>query len=330
MNKKASNFIKYTFSFLLAIALVYFAFKGVDWKEFLDGLKSVRWFYIFLFFVVSVIALIFREERWKAMMEPLDKNVRRDDCWDASNVGNLVNVALPGAGEFVRCGYLVNKKMSYDKVLGTVVCERAWDVVAVVFLFIASMLFEWDRMLPFLREHIVSPIAENFSFSIWWILVPIVLVAGIWAFFHYGKRTKLYLKIREALVGIWLGIKSFTQMEHKWAFLLYTLGIWFMYLLMSYFTFLAIPSLEHLTLMDALFISSIGNIASVVPVPGGVGAYHYLVAMSLMTIYGSSWEAGLLCATLSHGLHAVLLILLGVLSYFVIGIRRKRLLQKEV
>lgn len=318
MNKKAINFIKYTLSFLLAALLVYFAFKGVDWKEFWNGLKEVRWFYIFLFCVVSIIALIFREKRWKDMMFPLDERVKDIDCWDASNVGNLVNVALPGAGEFVRCGYLVSDKMSYDKVLGTVVCERAWDVLAVMGLFIVSMISEWDMMWPFISENIINPIVLRFSF--WWILIPLIIIVLIWAFLHFGKGSKLV----QSLSGLWIGIKSFTQMRRKIAFVLYTIGIWTMYLLMSYFIFLAIPSLEHLSLLDALFISSIGNIASIVPVPGGIGAYHYLVAMSLCSIYLCTWESGLLFATLSHGLHAVLIIILGIVSYFFLQIRRKR------
>ena len=59
----------------------------------------------------------------------------------------------------------------------------------------------------------------------------------------------------------------------------------------------------------------LGNVASLVPVPGGIGAYHYLLKVSLMGLYGTTEEIGLLFATLCHELHAVLVIVLGVWSY---------------
>ena len=38
MSKKVANIIKYTLSTALAAVLVWFAFRGVDWKAFWAGL----------------------------------------------------------------------------------------------------------------------------------------------------------------------------------------------------------------------------------------------------------------------------------------------------
>ena len=57
-----------------------------------------------------------------------------------------------------------------------------------------------------------------------------------------------------------------------------------MYLLMCYSILKAVPALSGLGLEDALFFTAVGNIASVIPVPGGIGAYHYLVALSVSTL----------------------------------------------
>ena len=122
MDKKTTNIIKYTLSAILAVILVWFAFRTVDWKTFWEDLQQTRWLWIVIYFVAAVTALVFRERRWTALMRPLDPELRRMHVWDAINVGNLVNVVLPGAGEFVRCGYVSTKKMSYEKALGTIVC----------------------------------------------------------------------------------------------------------------------------------------------------------------------------------------------------------------
>ena len=89
---------------------------------------------------------------------------------------------------------------------------------------------------------------------------------------------------------------------------------------MTYFTFRAVPQLPgSLGFTDAVFVSAIGNVASVIPTPGNLGAYHYIVSLALSTIYLGAQAivpSTLLFATLSHGSHAALLILLGIYSYF--------------
>ena len=93
---------------------------------------------------------------------------------------------------------------------------------------------------------------------------------------------------------------------------------------MSWAGFKAVPMLDSLNIVDALFISAVGNIASVIPVPGGIGAYHYLVALSLQSIYAASWDTGILYATLCHETHAILILVLGIISYAGITLRKKR------
>ncbi len=326
MNRKVTKVLKYLLSFVLAGVLVWFAFRELNWQEFLDGLRETRWGYVALFTLVSILALVAREERWKIMMEPLDPGIRRIDAWDASNVGNLVNVVLPGAGEFVRCGYIKTARMGYDKTLGTVFCERAWDVVAVVIMLLVALLLQWKSLGAFFIDNIWHPFVGNAGFSLWWIIAPLLVLfaAFIWGVFNWQKKYKWCRRIADTVRGLGTGITSFVHIRRKGLFVLYTLAIWILYLLMTYYTFKAIPALDHLTFMDSLFVSSIGNIASIIPVPGGMGAYHYLVAITLENIYGASWETSLLFATLSHETHAFLIILFGILSYVRVSLLRKK------
>lgn len=318
--------VKYALSFVLAGVLVYFAFRGVDWSAFVEGLKETRWGYVLLFVIVSVLALVFRQERWTSMIRPLDPEVRRMDVWDANNVGNVTNVVLPGAGEFVRCGYVSSRRMTYDRTLGTIVCERVWDVLAVVLFFILALALKWGTFGEFFMRNIWEPLAGRLSFSVWWIVACLVAVvaAFVWATFHFRSRNAFFGRLAGRFSGLGAGFASFMRMKRKSVFLLSTAGVWLMYLLMTYFMFKAVPALSHLTLLDAVFISSVGNIASVIPVPGGIGAYHYLVAVSLQSLYGASWETGILFATLSHELHAILIIILGIVSYARLTIARRK------
>lgn len=322
---QAKTVIKYVVSFLLAGVLVFFAFRGVDWKAFWGGLGETRLFWLGMFVVFSLLALVFREERWRAIINPIDPEAKRLDVWDATNVGNLVNVVLPGAGEFVRCGYITRRSMTYDKALGTIVCERVCDLVAVVVLFAIALLSGWSKFGGFFTEQIWTPIAGRLGASPWWYLGGAFLVVAllIWAIFHWSGNNKVCGKIAGWIKGLGAGFVSIGKMKHKWLFVLYTVLIWTMYVLMSWSGLKALPPLAGLGISDALFISAVGNVASVIPVPGGIGAFHYLVKATLMSLFGATENMGLVYAVLCHESHAIIIIILGIISYIRFTLRKK-------
>lgn len=326
MNKNTKNIIKYTLSTVLAVVLVWFAFRGVDWKAFWAGLQQTRWIWVVLYFIVALLALVFREERWYALMKPLDPEIRRLHVWDSINVGNLINIVLPGAGEFARCGYVSSKRMSYDKAFGTIACERLCDVFAILIVIILALALKWESFGPFFAENIWQPMAGRMGGALGWLIAAVVLlIAGFFAAVYFlRRRVRLFGRITGWLKGLWAGFASVAQLKNKWGFVLTTVGIWTMYVLMLWCTIKAIPDLSALGMVDALFLSAVGNLASVIPVPGGIGAYHYLVALSIQSLYGLPWETGILAATLGHEAHAILIIIVGVISYAHLTLRKKK------
>ena len=349
MKAESKKILKIALSFALAGVFVFFAFRGIDWASFAQDIRQTRWIWVLAFCVVSVGALIFRMLRWQALLRPLhggadaaesgsggsaaggaDGKVSALRVWDANNVGNIVNVVIPGSGEFVRCGYMTAGRASYDKVLGTVVTERICDVLAIVLLMAIAILCGSEQMKQFFRTNIAGAAAGQLSLL--WVLagVLLLLAAGVWALWHFRERNAFCGKIADKLKGFAGGMTSFVRMRKKWLFIIYTIGIWTMYVLMSYSIIKAMPELSHLGAADALFLCAIGNFASVIPVPGGIGAYHYLVALSLSGIYGVSWETGLLNATLNHELHAILILLLGAVSYISLTLQSRKAAKKAM
>ena len=111
--------LKYILLFGVAGLLVFLAFRKVDWKAFWEGLLMTRWFCVVIFCIVSILALVGRTIRWKALLDPFDKDISMLRVWDAVNVGNIASIAIPTSGELLRCGYVTTKKLPYDKALGT-------------------------------------------------------------------------------------------------------------------------------------------------------------------------------------------------------------------
>ena len=141
MNKKTKDVLKYVLSLALAVVLVWYAFRSVDWKAFLEGLKMTRWIYLVPFFAASIGALVFRTFRWRALLRSSGHPVTHLTVWDANNIGNLANIAVPGAGELLRCGYVTGKS-GYGNVFGTVVMERAWDILAIVLMIVLALVLD--------------------------------------------------------------------------------------------------------------------------------------------------------------------------------------------
>ena len=324
---KKSQWLKYTLSFLLAGVLVYFAFRKVDWTAFWEGLRQTRWGFMGLYVIVAVAALLFRALRWQSILRPLDPSVSGLLVWDADNIGNLVNIVLPSAGEFTRCGIVSGKKASYDKVFGTVACERVCDTLAVFVIFFATFIIDADTFRTFFVDNIWQPLAGKLGGAVWWIGggVVVLLAAAVFAIFRLRGTNRFCGKVAGVFTGLGEGFASIARMERKWTFVLYTILIWVMYFFMSYFVMKAVPATSPLPLAAALFITAVGNIASIIPVPGGVGAYHYLVALTIQGIYFLPWDTGILYATLNHESHAVLVLVLGLVSFVAWTLRKKRI-----
>ncbi len=324
MAKKGVRILEYILMAALAVVFVYFALRGIDWKIFADNLHTVRWGFVLLAILASLFAILIRVGRWRALLLPFDSSIKWTAVWDASNLGNLSYLVVPGSGEFVRCGFVTTRKATYDKVLGTTVMERVWDLVMAIVVLALAIILKQDAILEFIRNSILKPASGRFgTLALIIVCVLVVLLAGfIYLSFKLRDKSRFWGKIAGWIVGMFDGFKVFGRVRHKGLFIFQSAVIWFFYVSMCQCVFCALPGMSHLTFADALFISAAGNLAAVVPVPGGIGAYHYIVALALSQIYGFSWEAGILFATLAHEGRTLLLILLGAVSSISVSVRK--------
>lgn len=314
MSTKLKKQMKLGVSLLLAITLIYMAFKGINWADFWENLKCTRWGFIVLFLLCVLATIWIRALRWKVMLKPLDANISTWTTWHANNIGNLTNAILSGSGELVRCAFACRGGANYDAVLGTEIMERAWDALAIILLAFIAILSGSDAIGEFFTQHIVAPVTSSSTTLIWAGCGIAALVLIICLCFRFRRANKVCGAVANFLGGVGQGFISFREIRNKGAFLAFTVLLWVMYIFMYHFILQAVPALSGLNVYDALLLAAVGNLASVIPVPGGVGAYHYLIALCLSAIYGIDWNIGILFATLQHELHAVLLIVLGIMS----------------
>ena len=116
---------------------------------------------------------------------------------------------------------------------------------------------------------------------------------------------------------------------HKWLFLLYTVLLWGTYWLTSLTTIYAFPQVHDLTAIDALFLMIVGGLGWAVPVQGGIGAYHLVISMALLGVYGIARQTGIIFATISHESQALVMIICGAVSLVIINAAIKKLKRKD-
>ena len=321
MDKKISNIIKYILSAGVAIILLYFSFREVEWKDFMEGLRTCRWEFIVLSMVAGIAAFWFRGLRWRQLLLPIDPSTKRITTFNAVNIGYIANFVFPRIGEFVRCGVVARrseeKKASYDKVLGTVVLERGWDMLTMLMLLVVLLSARWEKFGGFFMTQMWEPLSAKLDFSIWWIVsllacIGLACFGLVWKFRTSGG---ICSRIWGLFIGLLQGFSSCFRMKDKWKFLLSTALIWSMYWLMAAATMWAIPVLDGLNMIDALFLSLAGSLGWLVPVPGGFGAFHFVVSLALQAIYGIPFETGIIFATLSHESQAITMAIFGGVSY---------------
>ncbi len=326
MNKKI---IKYIISAALAIVLLWFSFRGVEWSDFAAGLKDCRWEFILMSMAAGAFAFWLRAVRWRQLLHPIDSSITRTTAFNGINIGNISNFVFPRIGEFIRCGVITRRsqpvdsqhpeirKASYDKVLGTVALERGWELLVMLILLAVVVIGGFNRFGGFFVEQIWTPVSQKFSFSLWWIVAILVVAAAVacYSVWRFRKTNAFCKKIWSIINGLSQGFSSCLRMDRKWLFFAYTALIWMTYWFMAASTMWAAPFLDDFTLIDALFLSLVGGLGFAVPVPGGIGAFHWIIALALSTLYDVPWEMGIIYATLSHTSQAITQILFGLGSY---------------
>jgi hypothetical protein len=199
-------------------------------------------------------------------------------------------------------------------------------MLSLIVIFFSVLLFSWDRFGVFLNREIISAVQQKFSISLLWIGGAVILAFGVFLYiiYRYRKNHPLLQKIASIVKRIFEGVISGFKMPDKWIFLLYTVLLWACYWLMSWTTIMAFPAVGKLGGGDALFLMMTGGFGWVIPVQGGIGAYHFIISLALASVYGISQTTGVIFATISHESQALTMIICGLASFVSISLERKR------
>lgn len=304
----------------LGLTLLYFAFKGVDLKAVGKEMGSAKLQWIGLSMLVGLGAVVSRGMRWKLV---LDSMGYRSTSWRTSyaiGIGYLINMVFPRAGEVARATALRRSdKIPVDILLGTIIVERLIDLIIVSILLGLTLILTYPELQKLLASTQGSqPAAKEGGIPWLWIALALGLLAA-WLLRKRFFKTALGQRVQSFLRGLSQGFTSIVRLDKPWAYLGHTVFIWASYFVMIYVCFFAMPATENIQVDQSLFVMMAASMGIVVPVPGGVGAYHYLVAKAL-EVLSVPYPEGLAFATLVHASQTIMLMSTGIIGF--IGLSR--------
>ncbi|MBE0648835.1 MAG: flippase-like domain-containing protein [Bacteroidales bacterium] len=291
--------------------------SDVERQEIVKAFRTANYNWVILGIALGICSHILRALRWMMFMNPMGYNPRFRNSFYAVMIGYLANLAFPRLGEVTRCGILTKyEKIPFNRALGTVITERAIDMLIFFSLFALMIVTQMGSIQEYLDDTIYPKLAEKFGAlhysRILWLTAGgfmVFFTLLIWLFRHKLQKFKLYQKIRSLAVGFYEGLKSLTRIKRPWLFILYSLSIWALYYLMLYVCFFCFPATSDLSLgagLSALVLGSIGIMIT----PGGIGLYPALIQETLK-LYGIALVTGLALGWIVWATQTLMILVLG-------------------
>jgi glycosyltransferase 2 family protein len=284
MKKTILTILQYILFLGLGVWIIYHMLHQLDDSkkaELASAITNANVWYLIPVFIIGFFSHFFRAVRWRYLLETVDLKPTITNTTFAVLIGYIANLALPRAGEVAKCTVLARyEKMPAHKMIGTIVAERAFDMVSLVVIAVLAFFLQMQFVSEYAHS-IMGDLQTKFESS-----KTLLLIIAAIGLLTIPVAIMLYRRYKESKIGKFVkelmhGIFSIIRMKKRWAFLGYTVLIWSMYLLQLYVGFRCLSATSDLSLSTALVVLVYGSLGMIVT-PGGIGLYTLLVAQMLV------------------------------------------------
>lgn len=307
---------------LLALILLYFAFRGVAWEDLLQAAQQARIEYLILAFWLLTGSYFLRSLRWRVLLNnaaavPLHPLTT---FWGTC-IGYLGNYVLPArAGEVIRSALMAQRgSINFMYVVATVLTERIIDaalLVLFVILLLPSLMTEVPDWLNSARQ---AMLIVGFGGLLGLLLAPRLEGLALAILHRLPLPEGLRHRLQTLLEKFLLGMRAFQHPVRGGLFLLLTGLIWALDVVIALQVAQAfdIP----LTAPQALFLLASLGLASAIPsTPGYLGIYQ-IVSVSVLGPFGVEQSKALVFILAFQLVTYALVILWGVIGLWRLNTR---------
>lgn len=265
-------------TYLLSIACLWWVLHDINWREYPDELREMRWWWVLLAVISDILVYVWHGWRWSLMLKPI-ASVPILRTIRAIYVGLFANEVLPlRTGEVIRC-YLQARwnELPFSVVLSSAFIERIFDG-----FFLAVALFVTVKVVPGLPGYIVQGT----------LLLSVLIVLGAFligiAMFH-KQRAHAALSETGWHLHLRVLIEDLHLIGHS-RYLYYAAAVTIPYLLMQ-----VIPIYALMRAYDfadaswgvAMVLMVVLRLGGAVPqAPGNVGTFQALAVVILSSVFG--------------------------------------------
>ena len=295
----------------IGVFCIYYSFKDISFSEFKEYFTKINYLWVFVGIFLGALSHISRSYRWKFLIEPLGYKLGFINSVLTVFSAYLINYTIPRAGDIAR-GTMISKyeNIPFEKAIGTIVAERAVDVISILVIIMIGLIIEFDKISNKLTDFLEQ---SDFSTLLWSSLIVLFIVTSLYVII---KRFKFYKKIKLFLTGLTDGITIIFRMKKRNQFIFHSVFIWVMYVLMFYFTSKAFVGLNQVSFFE-LMISFTLAALSIMFSNGGIGIYPLAVEESLGW-YGVQSTIGLAFGWVMWLSQTLMVVIFGGLSLFIL------------
>lgn len=311
--------LKIVIPIVLGIFFIYITYRLTSQAERLliwNYIKSAQIQYIVGAMLFGASADVIRGLRWQLLSKAIGYSSGTINSIASVFMCYTSNMAIPRSGEIIRATALSEyNKIPIGKTFGTIAAERVIDIsISILILFLVWIL-QYDVILEsFFNEDYLMFIDNNF----WLIFSTVnIFIAIIFILITRVKKIKRFFK------SVLEGFLSLTKLKKKlFPFMLLSLLIWTCYVL-AFFTIKF--SVTELNVIDSslIFPAFVVGVFSISLSNHGLGVYPLAIALFLSN-FGISTEIGLTYGWLAWSCQAIITLIFGGLSFFVLPLLKTR------
>ena len=305
---------------VLAVVLLVFFFRGMDWNALGTALREARLIPLLGLVVVTLGVYAARAWRWGDLLLPLGR-VPYPDLFSATMVGFASGLLIPRAGELLR-PWLISRRHPIATSAGfaTIILERLLDLITVLLLF-AVYLF----VLPAPAAQIEGRLTELLKLGG---AVTAAVALGVLVFLlalhANAKRVIGTLEKLLARAPLWLAepcskiLRAFSSglavLRAPFPLLakigLESLVVWLLIALGFHLNHMAfgIELPFHATFLLMAFLV----VGVAIPTPGMVGGFHAFYLLALSEVFGMPRATAAAAAVAAHALSNLPVLVLGL------------------
>jgi uncharacterized protein (TIRG00374 family) len=287
------RYIKFILLFLLAVLILWWFGRNLDWAEVSQSLRKANPLYLALAVMIVCLGYLLRAIRWKVLLQPITDSSLLE-LFATTTVGFAAMFLIGRAGEIVRPMWLPmrDRRVRPSAAVVTIGVERVFDLASLICFFSFGLI--WFQ----------TPPGRESEFAYIRLVGNLMLAAaiiGVLALivYHYQAariigwvsritdRKLIPGRLRVIILSLMRQLATSLEILKDWKEIFWatfwTIGLWLAIALPTWFVILAFGL--PLSFVDSIFVMGVASMGSLVPTPGGAaGAFHAATAGSLMLL----------------------------------------------